>query len=77
MDRRSFLKKSAVTATGLSLTPMVGKSFTSLYGNKAPSNKIKVGVIGLRNQGWANLRAFLKYPEVECVSLCDIDDEWL
>lgn len=77
MDRRNFLKKSAITATGLSLTPLIGKSYTSLYGQNAPSNKIKVGAIGLRNQGWSNLKAFLKYPEVECVSLCDIDDEWL
>src|SRR5690554_7829980 len=71
MDRRSFLKKSAVTATGFSLTPMIGKSYTSLVGQNAPSNKINVGVIGLRNHGWSNLRAFLNYPEVECVSLCD------
>ncbi|MCE5179376.1 MAG: Gfo/Idh/MocA family oxidoreductase [Proteiniphilum sp.] len=77
MDRRNFLKKSAITATGLSLTPLMGKSFSSLYGQSAPGNKIKIGLIGCRNQGWSNLKAFLQYPEVECISLCDVDDQWL
>ena len=27
--------------------------------------------------GFLNLSKFLEYPEVECVALCDIDDEWL
>jgi len=34
-------------------------------------------LIGCRSQGWSNLNTFLQYPEVECVALCDIDDEWL
>ena len=77
MDRRNFLKKSAITATGLSLTPLMGKPFNSIFGQSAPSNKIKIGLIGCRNQGWSNLTTFLQYPNVECVSLCDIDDQWL
>ncbi|MDR0421922.1 MAG: Gfo/Idh/MocA family oxidoreductase [Proteiniphilum sp.] len=77
MDRRIFLKRTAVSATGLSLTPLMGKSFSSLFGADAPGNRIRIGLIGCRNQGWSNLNAFLRYPGVECVSLCDIDDEWL
>lgn len=77
MDRRNFIKKSAITATGLSLTPLMGKSYNSIFGQSAPGNKIKIALIGCRNQGWSNLQTFLKYSEVECVSLCDIDDHWL
>jgi hypothetical protein len=55
----------------------MGKSFSSLYGQSAPSNKIKVGLIGCRNQGWSDLKTFLQYPGVECISLCDVDDQWL
>ena len=77
MDRRNFLKKSAISATGLSLTPLMGRSYSSVFGQPAPGNKIKIGLIGCRNQGWSNLRAFLQYPGVECISLCDVDDQWL
>ncbi len=55
----------------------MGKSYNSIFGQSAPSNKIKIGLIGCRNQGWSNLQTFLQYPGVECVSLCDIDDQWL
>ncbi len=56
---------------------MGGKSFSSIYGKTTPGNKIKIGLIGCRNQGWSNLKAFLQYPETECISICDVDDQWL
>jgi predicted dehydrogenase len=59
------------------MAPLFGSSYQSIYGQTAPSNKVKVGLIGCRSQGWSNLNTFLQYPEVECVALCDIDDEWL
>ena len=77
MDRRNFLKRSAVTVTGLSLNPLIGKYYSSVFGQSAPGNKIKIGLIGCRNQGWANLKTFLDYPGTECISLCDVDDQWL
>lgn len=77
MNRRDFLQKSAFTAAGLGLAPLWGSSFQSLYGQTAPSNKVKVALIGCRSMGYGNLNTFLDYPETECVALCDIDDEWL
>ena len=77
MNRRNFLQKSAFTAAGLGMAPLFGSSYQSIYGQTAPSNKVKVGLIGCRSQGWSNLNTFLQYPEVECIALCDIDDEWL
>lgn len=77
MNRRNFLQKSALTAAGLGMTPLFGASYQSVYGQTAPNNKVKVGLIGCRSQGWSDLNTFLQYPEVECVALCDIDDEWL
>ncbi|MCE5227626.1 MAG: Gfo/Idh/MocA family oxidoreductase [Porphyromonadaceae bacterium] len=77
MNRRNFLQKSAFTAAGIGMAPLFGSSYQSIYGQTAPSNKVKVGLIGCRSQGWSNLNTFLQYPEVECVALCDIDDEWL
>ena len=77
MNRRNFIEKTALSVAGLGLTPLIGSSYASIYGKAAPSNQVRVGLIGCRNQGWSNLRTFLQYPEVECVALCDIDDEWL
>ena len=77
MNRRNFLQKSAFSAAALGLTPLVGGSYGSIYGNTAPSNKVKVALIGCRSMGFSNLNTFLDYPEVECVALCDVDDEWL
>ena len=77
MNRRNFLQKSAISAAGLGLTPLMGSSYSSIYGQTAPGNKVKVALIGCRSMGYSNLNTFLDYPEVECVALCDVDDEWL
>lgn len=77
MNRRNFLQKSALTAAGIGLSPLMGGSYQSVFGQNAPSNKVKVALIGCRSMGWSDLNTFLNYPEVECVALCDVDDEWL
>ena len=77
MNRRNFLQKSALSAAGLGLSPLFGNAYGAVYGRKAPSNKVKVALIGCRSMGFGDLSTFLEYPEVECVALCDIDDEWL
>lgn len=77
MNRRNFLQKSALSAAGLGLVPLIGGSYQSIYGQTAPSNKVKVALIGCRSMGYSDLNTFLAYPQVECVALCDVDDEWL
>ena len=77
MERRDFIQKSALATIGMSLSPLWGKSMQSVMGNIAPSNKINVALIGCRSMGWSNLNNFLNYPEVECISLCDVDEQWL
>lgn len=77
MNRRDFIQKSTLSAIGLGLSPLFGNAYGSVYGPTAPSNKIKVALIGCRSMGFADLRTFLDYPETECVALCDVDDEWL
>ncbi len=77
MKRREFLQKTTLSVAALGLSPLTGSSFSSVYGQTAPGNKVKVALIGCRSMGWSNLSTFLQYPEVECVALCDVDDEWL
>lgn len=77
MNRRDFIQKSALSAAGIGLSPLFGSSFSSIYGATSPNNKVKVALIGCRSMGFSDLSTFLQYPEVECVALCDVDDEWL
>jgi len=76
-NRRDFVKTGALAAAGIAgLGSMPGAY--GMFGRKAkPSDLIRVALIGGRNMGWSNLETFLKFPQVQCVSLCDIDDEWL
>ena len=71
-SRRNFLYQTAMIGSGVALLPR------SLYGmgsRVAPSDRIRVGLIGCNSMGWVNLNAYLDYPEVECVAICDVDDQ--
>jgi len=70
--RRDFLYQAAVIGAGATVLPQ------SLYGmghRVAPSDRIRVGLIGCNGMGWSDLNSFLDNPEVECVAICDIDDQ--
>jgi hypothetical protein len=71
--RRVFLRNTAITAAGLSLAPALSSALTGC----TPSDRINVGLIGCNGMGFADLTEFLKHPNVECIALCDIDDEVL
>ncbi len=68
--RRTFLKSSGSAAVGIGLV----SSLSSTMASCAASNKVNVGLIGCKGQGFSDLKAFLENPEVECIALCDIDD---
>ena len=70
--RRDFLLQATIAGTGIVAMPR------SLYGmgkRVAPSDRVRVGLIGCKGMGWSDLNSFLDNPEVECIALCDIDDE--
>lgn len=69
-NRRHFLKNTAILGTGLVLTSDL---LAAIKGKVAATDKIGIGIIGCKGQGWNNLKALLKVPEVQCVALCDID----
>jgi predicted dehydrogenase len=71
-NRRTFIKKTAYTTTGIGLASIVP---SEVWGAKtAPSDKINVGLIGCRNMGFGDLQQQLKTTEVNCAALCDVDD---
>ena len=71
-NRRSFIKKTAVAAAAVSVAPAVFSACAS------PGEKVNVGLVGCRSQGFADLKSFLrKDNNVECVALCDVDQHIL
>ncbi len=74
-SRRDFIKTASVIAAG-SVIP-VDLLAEARKRKAGPNDKIGIGLIGVRSQGYSNLASFLKNPEVECVALCDIDKNLL
>lgn len=74
-SRRSFLSQAALAAAGATLTTPLNA--TAHEKKKALAGEIKIALIGCRNMGFGDLENAMKQPGVECVALCDIDDEIL
>ncbi len=77
-SRRKFLKESIAAgsaAAGLSVlnpTSSIAAPNARILG---ANDRIRVALIGCGGQGSGNLRAMLRIKNVECVGLCDVDDE--
>ena len=65
-SRRNFVKTAGVIgAASVSVLPAV-------YGQQAPSRKLRVGVMGLQ-RGKAHIKGFQAVPNVEIAYVCDVD----
>lgn len=71
-SRRNFLKQSALVAAGTTV-PFTLRSRPAV----APSDTVRIGLIGCRNMGFGNLENHLRQPGVVCGGLCDVDQEIL
>lgn len=72
-SRRDFIRKTTILSAGAFLSADV----LAMKSRISPNDKIGLGIIGCKGQGWNNLNALLKVPEVQCVALCDIDENIL
>ncbi|WP_020527657.1 Gfo/Idh/MocA family protein [Flexithrix dorotheae] len=74
-SRRKFLHHSGLAIAGSSL------AFPHILSAKnwkvAPSDQVNVGLIGCRQRGFAVLKDHLTMPEVNCVAICDVDENVL
>lgn len=73
-SRRSFIKKSAFALSGLSLNP--GGSIWHMS-DTPPSEQVNVGLIGCKGRGFDVLQHHLDLGGVNCLGLCDIDQNIL
>ena len=71
--RRGFLTTAAVTAA--SVSPVAAPLFVSpfVFGAKAPSNRLNVGIIGLGTRGTPDMQLFMQNDDVQLVALCDVN----
>ena len=72
MNRRKFISNTALTSAGLGLTGVL--SAEKIEFTPAPSDTINIGLIGCRNMGYGDLQQHLANPGVNCVALCDVDE---
>ena len=74
IDRRSFLKTSSILTAGVGAASLLPFDLLGAKMRKvAPSDKIRVGAIGINGMGFADLSSMMKCPEVDVVSICDVD----
>ncbi|GAA5509029.1 Gfo/Idh/MocA family protein [Novipirellula caenicola] len=68
LPRRSFLKKSAVAGLFMGIS---ANSYNATFGAEAPSERVRVGMIGVGNQGGPrnNMNYFMNNIE----AICDLD----
>ena len=71
-SRRNFLRNSAVAVSAATIIP--SKVWSSEF---APSDKLNVALIGCRNMGFGILKHHLDTGMVNCVALCDVDENVL
>ena len=71
-DRRTFIKQTATVAAALSIFPTLMNA-----GCVGANDRVVVGLIGCNGQGFEDLKAFLKQPNVVCAAICDIDQNVL
>jgi predicted dehydrogenase len=78
-NRRSFLRSLATTAAGVAVAPVVASP--RALGNhrlRPPSDRVRLGFIGVGNRGKQNLDAFLAMGNrVDVVALADVDSSHL
>ncbi len=69
MNRRTFLKHSAIGAFGLTFLPRFVRG--------APSDRLRIAHIGVNGMGREHIKWFAALPNVDTVALCDVDSDHL
>jgi predicted dehydrogenase len=81
-SRRSFLQNTgklaaAATIGSIPLAETLASPASPASVRVGAADKIRVALIGCNSMGWANLREHIALPEVECIGLCDVDENVL
>ena len=79
LNRRAFLKRSALAAAGTVGFPyIVRPTALGMNGTVSPSNRLELAQLGCGSMGRSNMGAFLNLgAEVQVVAVCDVDKRHL
>ena len=70
-NRRQFIKTAAAAAGVVAIPAIIPSSAIGKTGIPAPSDRIRLGHIGVGNRGSSLLRSFLELDEAQSVAVCD------
>lgn len=70
LTRRRFLKTAGVLSAAAGMPWIVP---SSVFGAKAPSNRVNIGFIGCGNQSTIDLPAFLGHDDCQILAVCDVN----
>lgn len=75
MERREFIRKGMIGATGAALTTtgMSAKSYASILGS---NERVNVAVIGIRGMGQYHIEGYSKLKNARVTALCDVDQHF-
>jgi len=74
-NRRKFLEKTMTASLGVGLFSILPSKVWSAP--VSPSDQINVALIGCNGHGFSILRHHLNIPGVNCVAICDVDENAL
>ena len=72
-NRRSFIRNSVAATAGMGLISSLPGAIQAATQKVAPSDQINIALIGCRSMGFGDLKNHLNIPGVNCIGLCDID----
>src|SRR5512136_3172261 len=72
ISRRDFIKAAGLVSAAVALPTFIPASALGRGGAVAPSERIRVGGIGLGNQGGGDFGGFLGSPDVQYLAVCDV-----
>ncbi|MBQ9874779.1 MAG: Gfo/Idh/MocA family oxidoreductase [Thermoguttaceae bacterium] len=75
VGRRDFLKGCAAIGAAASIPTLISGSALGLDGAVAPSEKLRMGAIGIGSRGGHDFGVFIARPDVRFVAICDIRKE--
>jgi len=74
LERRQFLKKSAIGAAVAMAPTIIPASALGRDGTTPPSERIVLGGIGIGNRGLYDLGCFLEQKDVQFAAVCDVKE---
>lgn len=70
ITRRGFMRRAAATAATFTIVPAAALGAGR---RAAPSERVNLGIIGLKKMGGAHVHSLLRMGEVQIVAVCDVD----